>query len=161
MKKLLTLTLALLMVLTLVACGTGGGTQNDPPANNDPVTTPTQNDPVATPNGGDNQGGNDPGTSGDNGDNTVNPNATYTVTFNPNGGSIGFGDGNTYTEPYSFEVPHGSVILSPSTYKEKGIVDGFMQTYMFGGWFIDEELTIEWDYGEITSDLTLYAKWED
>ena len=61
-KRVLPFTLAVMMVLTVVACGTGGGgnggTQNDPPAN-----SPTNNDPVTTPNGGGDSGG----TSGDNG----------------------------------------------------------------------------------------------
>ncbi|MCL2627138.1 MAG: alanine and proline-rich secreted protein Apa [Oscillospiraceae bacterium] len=68
MKKLLVLTLALLMVLTLVACG--GGTA--PPANGAPTATPPQNDtPSPTP---DNSGDNGNGGSSDNSDtNTPEP----------------------------------------------------------------------------------------
>ena len=59
MKKLLTITLVVLVALTLVACGGGGGDSgvpgNDPPVNNPPAKTP------------DNSGSNDPGSSGDTG----------------------------------------------------------------------------------------------
>ncbi|MCL2628987.1 MAG: hypothetical protein FWD44_09895 [Oscillospiraceae bacterium] len=103
MKKLLTLTLAVLMVLTVVACGTGGGgggTQNDPPANNDPVTTPTQNDPATTPNGGDNQGGGDPGANGDNQNNSdPNPGGSTSDDIPNNGTPV--------QAPAQFEVHKG------------------------------------------------------
>ena len=69
--------------------------------------------------------------------------ATYTVTFNSNGG----------TEIAPKEVVSGLKIKKPSTpTKDK---------YLFRGWYEDSTFSKEFDFNTpITSDMTLYAKWE-
>jgi len=69
--------------------------------------------------------------------------ADYTVTFETNGG----------TEVNSREVKHGS--------KLPQVMNPFKENYTFVGWFVDEDLTEEFDFDtEIYEDMTLYAKWE-
>ena len=70
--------------------------------------------------------------------------ATHTVTFNSNGG----------TEIAPKEVVSGLKIKAPSTpTKDK---------YLFRGWYEDSTFSKEFDFNStpITSDMTLYAKWE-
>lgn len=72
------------------------------------------------------------------------PVAIYTVTFESNGGST----------VESQSVEEGKTIIKPTDPTKEG--------YIFGGWYTDEELTIEYDFDtEVTSDITLYAKWEE
>ena len=68
---------------------------------------------------------------------------THTVTFNSNGG----------TEIAPKEVVSGVKIKAPSTpTKDK---------YLFRGWYEDSTFSKEFDFNTpITSDMTLYAKWE-
>ena len=68
---------------------------------------------------------------------------THTVTFNSNGG----------TEIAPKEVVSGLKIKAPSTpTKDK---------YLFRGWYEDSTFSKEFDFNTlITSDMTLYAKWE-
>ena len=69
---------------------------------------------------------------------------THTVTFNSNGG----------TEIAPKEVVSGVKIKAPSTpTKDK---------YLFRGWYEDDTFSIPFDFNNtpITSDMTLYAKWE-
>ena len=69
---------------------------------------------------------------------------THTVTFNSNGG----------TEIAPKEVVSGLKIKAPSTpTKDK---------YLFRGWYEDDTFSIPFDFNNtpITSDMTLYAKWE-
>ena len=68
----------------------------------------------------------------------------HTVTFNSNGG----------TEIAPKEVVSGVKIKAPSTpTKDK---------YLFRGWYEDDTLNVPFDFNNtpITSDMTLYAKWE-
>ena len=68
----------------------------------------------------------------------------HTVTFNSNGG----------TEIAPKEVVSGLKIKAPSTpTKDK---------YLFRGWYEDDTFSIPFDFNNtpITSDMTLYAKWE-
>ncbi len=69
--------------------------------------------------------------------------ATHTVKFNSNGG----------TEIAPKEVVSGLKIKAPSTpTKDK---------YLFRGWYEDSTFSKEFDFNTpITSDMTLYAKWE-
>ena len=69
---------------------------------------------------------------------------THTVTFNSNGG----------TKIAPKEVVSGVKIKAPSTpTKDK---------YIFRGWYEDDTFSIPFDFNNtpITSDITLYAKWE-
>ena len=68
----------------------------------------------------------------------------YTVYFDENG----------HGAPQETQtVEHGSTASKPDGLTEPG--------YNLIGWFTDEELTQEYDFStEVTSDLTLYAKWE-
>ena len=69
---------------------------------------------------------------------------THTVTFNSNGGS----------EIAPKEVVSGLKIKAPETpTKDK---------YLFRGWYEDDTCSIKFDFNNtpITSDMTLYAKWE-
>lgn len=71
-------------------------------------------------------------------------NATYTVTFDSNGG----------TEVESIvNVTHGSTIAEPQAPIKAG--------YAFEGWFKDPQLNRQWAFATDTvkSDITLYAKW--
>lgn len=68
----------------------------------------------------------------------------HTIEFNTNGGSV----------ISSIKVIEGTKVNQ----LEEPIKDG----YTFGGWFIDEELLVSFDYNEeINSNLTLYAKWNE
>lgn len=71
------------------------------------------------------------------------PTPEYTVTFNSNEGS---------------EVPSQKVLKGEcATEPEAPTKDGFT----FEGWFSDEALTEAYDFDSpVTSDITLYAKWE-
>ncbi len=69
---------------------------------------------------------------------------TYSVTFNTNGGS----------EVEKQTIKEGEVANEP----EKPTKEGFS----FDGWYTDEDLTEKFDFVTvITSDITLYAGWEE
>ena len=70
------------------------------------------------------------------------PGLTYTVTFNSNGGS-----------PVSSQtVNSGATVPEP--------VDPTKDNCDFEGWYSDEGLTVEFNFGTpITGNITLYAKW--
>lgn len=71
------------------------------------------------------------------------PVAIFTVTFESNGGSA--------VEVQT--VQEGDKVERPE--------DPIKEGYNFGGWYVDEELTTEYDFdAAVTSDITLYAKWE-
>jgi len=72
-------------------------------------------------------------------------NATYTVTFNSNGG--------TAVNPIT-NVTHGSTISSPADPTKNG--------YSFGGWYRDTGLVYQWNFAAdtVTANITLYAKWD-
>jgi nitrogen fixation protein len=67
-----------------------------------------------------------------------------TVTYNSNGGNF----------DNSFEVVEGFTIEEP--------VNPSKLASIFIGWFVDEELSIPWNFDTdiVISDVTLYAKWE-
>ncbi|HEY8445430.1 MAG TPA: InlB B-repeat-containing protein, partial [Bacilli bacterium] len=66
---------------------------------------------------------------------------SYEVTFDSNGG----------TEIAKQTIPYGKVVVKPSNPQKQG--------YHFMGWYLDEELSVEYDFKRIVkSDLTLYAK---
>ena len=66
----------------------------------------------------------------------------YTVTFNSNGGSA----------VSSQVVVEGNKVSKPTNPTKEG--------YTFGGWHLDAELKTEYDFDKtITSDITIYAKW--
>ena len=68
---------------------------------------------------------------------------TYTVTFNSNGG--------TFVSPKI--VNHGETVTQPSNPTKTGNT--------FAGWYNDSALTSQFNFSTaITSDITLYAKWE-
>lgn len=70
-------------------------------------------------------------------------NGGFTVTFNMDGGS---------SVPVQ-KVMHGEYIAEPPIPVKEG--------YVFGGWYVDEDLTKPWDFTEDTAEgsMTLYAKW--
>ncbi len=69
---------------------------------------------------------------------------TYTVDFNSNGGS----------DVTSQNVNSDEKVTKPADPTKKG--------YTFKGWFTDKDLTKEYSFNStVTSDLTLYAKWEE
>ena len=71
-----------------------------------------------------------------------NPNVTtHTVSFETNGG----------TTKDSIELQEGSFVVLPTNVKKEG--------YTFAGWYLDKELTQEYEKTKIYSDLTLYAAW--
>ena len=73
---------------------------------------------------------------------TVTSVATYTVTFNSNGGS----------EVEAATVTSGDVVAEPETPTWEG--------YTFDGWYEDDTLTTPFNFGtRITKDTTLYAGW--
>jgi len=68
---------------------------------------------------------------------------SYTVHFETNGGS----------EIADVTVKHGNKLTRPTEPTKEG--------YDFVGWYTDEQLKNEYDFNtSITSNLTLYAKWE-
>lgn len=70
-------------------------------------------------------------------------NALFTVAFDTDGGS----------EIVAVRVENGSTLARP----ENPVKDGFV----FKGWFTDEDCTEKFDFTVgITSNITLYAKWE-
>ncbi|MCR5741105.1 MAG: leucine-rich repeat protein [Gammaproteobacteria bacterium] len=85
---------------------------------------------------------------------TVSANATYKATYNEalrkyNVSFVTNGD----SVILDLEVEYGKKALAP----ENPVLLGFV----FGGWFIDEELTKAYDFNdEVTKDITLYAKWD-
>lgn len=83
------------------------------------------------------------GESGDNNSDENNDGQTqsYTITFDVNGGNSE--DGVTLEE--------GATINLPTPTKDD---------HTFIGWFTDEELTLEFTETTLSSDITLYAKWE-
>lgn len=69
--------------------------------------------------------------------------AEFNVTFEENGGSV----------VNDVVVEEGKVILMPAKPTKEG--------YTFAGWYTDAELTTEWAFTNVvTSEITLYAKWE-
>lgn len=69
---------------------------------------------------------------------------TFTVTFESNGGSA--------IEAQT--VQEGDKVERPEDPTKEG--------YTFGGWYVDEELTTEYDFDvAVAEDITLYAKWEE
>lgn len=70
-------------------------------------------------------------------------NGGFTVTFNMDGGS------SVPTQ----KVMHGEYIEEPPVPAKEG--------YIFGGWYLDEDLTKPWNFSEDTAEgsMTLYAKW--
>jgi uncharacterized repeat protein (TIGR02543 family) len=98
----------------------------------------------------------------DGGNNTPAPSGPFTVTIISNGGMVSL-DGITSLETIVHTAASGSIIPEPAVYKIKGYRDGEHEEYSaFGGWFTDAALTIPYKFmTEITSDLTLYAKWLD
>lgn len=69
---------------------------------------------------------------------------SYTVTFNTNGGSA----------VDSVKVSKNSTLTEPKAPEKTG--------FEFAGWFADEKLTKEYDFGsKVTSAMTLYAKWTE
>lgn len=69
---------------------------------------------------------------------------TFTVTFESNGGSAV--EDQTVLEGDKVERPE----------------DPTKEGYTFGGWYVDEELTTEYDFDvAVVEDITLYAKWEE
>ena len=69
--------------------------------------------------------------------------AEFNVTFEENGGSV----------VNDVVVEEGKVILMPAKPTKEG--------YTFAGWYTDAELTTEWVFTNVvTSEITLYAKWE-
>lgn len=69
---------------------------------------------------------------------------TFTVTFASNGGSAV--EDQTVLEGDKVERPE----------------DPTKEGYTFGGWYVDEELTTEYDFDvAVVEDITLYAKWEE
>ncbi|MBQ8840499.1 MAG: InlB B-repeat-containing protein [Clostridia bacterium] len=73
------------------------------------------------------------------------PPQNYTVTFNSMGGSL------VNDQVLLF----GDFISKP--------VDPIKTNYAFGGWYLDKDYTVTWDFavGVVTEDSTLYAKWID
>ncbi len=66
----------------------------------------------------------------------------YTVTFETNGGS----------DIDAVSVSKNSTVSEPTEPTKDG--------YEFAGWYSDEELTSEYDFGtKVTKSITLYAKW--
>lgn len=69
---------------------------------------------------------------------------TYTVTFD-------LGDGTIYTEE---TVEEGGTATKPKDPSREG--------YTFGGWYLDEDCTIPYDFNTpVTDDIILYAKWTE
>lgn len=71
-------------------------------------------------------------------------NGGFTVTFDSDGGS--------YVEPQT--RMHGELIEAPA--------DPVREGFSFTGWYLDRELTSQWDMGSdtVTDSFTLYAGWE-
>jgi len=67
----------------------------------------------------------------------------YTVSFNTNGGS----------SIANQDIVSGNKVTQPTNPTKDG--------YTFAGWYSDEELITEWNFGNdtVTSNMTLYAKW--
>jgi len=114
MIKLLTLGIALFAVLSVATCGGGASSPTDPPNNTLPQQN--QNDPATTPNGGDNQGGGDPGTSGDNG-NANGGSSDVVSAYPPTDFSDGF---HVYTYHYGYV----DVIATYEGYWKSGLPNG-------------------------------------
>jgi uncharacterized repeat protein (TIGR02543 family) len=76
----------------------------------------------------------------------VNASATFTVTFNTNGGS---------DVPVQ-QIAQDGKVVKPET-------DPTREGYTFAGWFKDADCTIAFDFETevITADTTIYAKWEE
>lgn len=70
---------------------------------------------------------------------------TYTVTFNPNGGTVSVS---------SSVVNEGTKVAKPTDPQKEG--------YRFVAWFTEEGLVNEYDFDNVvTADIALYAKWEE
>ena len=69
---------------------------------------------------------------------------TYSVYFDSNGGTL---------ITSLTDIPFGTLLSQPTPPIKEG--------YIFGGWFIDEQLTKQWDFtaDKVTGDTTLYALW--
>ncbi len=66
----------------------------------------------------------------------------YTVTFDSEGGSA----------VASQEIEEGQSAVRPTDPTQEG--------YKFVDWYSDSELTTVYSFGEVTEDITIYAKWE-
>ncbi|MDE7107029.1 MAG: InlB B-repeat-containing protein, partial [Clostridiales bacterium] len=73
------------------------------------------------------------------------PQSSYTVTFDAKGGS----------EVEAQDVDYGTTVSKPADPTKYG--------YIFGGWYKDENCTVEWNFDsdKVTSVTTLYAKWTE
>lgn len=65
----------------------------------------------------------------------------------------------------AFDTDGGSTINNSAAYNEQLVdkpLDPEKMGFVFGGWFKDEERTIEWNFEEdlIIEDTTIFAKWE-
>ena len=67
---------------------------------------------------------------------------TYTVTFDANGQG---------TAPAAQTVVYGATATKPADLVAAG--------YVFGGWYTDAACTNAYAFGEVTADVTVYAKW--
>lgn len=66
----------------------------------------------------------------------------YTVSFDSNGG----------TDVVSQDLNYGDTVAEPESPTREG--------YQFGGWYMDEGLTIPWDFETpIENSMELYALW--
>jgi uncharacterized repeat protein (TIGR02543 family) len=82
----------------------------------------------------------------------------YTVTFNEGYAQLGgVYDGNPLLEP--LRIASGALVPEPTPLRRAGT--GYR--YGFGGWYKDPAFTQQWNFASdiVTSDMTLYAKWED
>ncbi|MCL2884957.1 MAG: InlB B-repeat-containing protein, partial [Oscillospiraceae bacterium] len=68
----------------------------------------------------------------------------YAVTFDSRGGSD--------VDPIT-GIPYGNTAAEPN--------DPMLNSHVFGGWFLDPELTIQWNFNSdtVTKNIILYAKW--
>ena len=132
-KKFVLVGLALLAAITMVLLPLAGcKTEVDP-------STPQQEQPDGNTSG---EGNND-NTSGENPGGSGKPQvATYTVTFNANGGEA----------VTSQKVESGKTASTPDVPELEGS--------WFLGWYSDSTLTKEFNFSApVTADTTLYAKW--
>ena len=120
LKSLFIFVCVFAMILSVAACSQNN---TDPTETATPTAAPTEESNVVTPD----------------------PAATYTVTFNSNGGS----------EVAAQKIESGKYAAEP----EDPVKEGFS----FDGWFSDEALTALFDFANtaVMADVTLYAGWEE